>query len=110
MIRTTLLLIALAVIAPSATAQSVPLFEALVAGSPWELANRYANYPVRFRLSPEGRLEREVQREWREPEEATPEKVTWNSKDGHAISVWLAADGQVGISHAKHPSTFRSLK
>ena len=107
-----LLAIIFSAISLSVQAQSSPLFERLAKGSPWELSNPHANYKVYFRLNSDGVLQRRVQQEWHDVKDAMPEKVSWQSRDGHTMSVWLGVNGQVEISHSspRHPSTFRSTK
>ncbi|MES2116664.1 MAG: hypothetical protein V4578_16005 [Pseudomonadota bacterium] len=97
-----------AVLAP---AQQSELASKLVAGSPWRFETKYEDTLFTFRLTDEGKLQRQSShnQSWTDLP-VTDQRASYRTQNGYTVTFMLDAAGNPVAYHSKHTATFKSVK
>lgn len=97
-----------AVLAP---AQQSELAGKLVAGSPWRFETKYEDTLFTFRLTEDGKLQRQSShnQSWSDLP-VTEQRASYRTQNGYTVTFMLDAAGTPVAYHSKHTATFKSVK
>ncbi|MEJ6000810.1 hypothetical protein [Paucibacter soli] len=98
---------------PAAAISRLSLAHQLVDGSPWRFETAHENTLHHFRISPEGRLQRQSapDQPWKNLTlDQDGQTASYSTIRGHTITFSLGENGKPRAAHSKHASTFSSAR